>query len=152
MTPPAAQDTLRGPIRWAGVGMPALDIGRYRFKNSRHRHEHGDPLPADRFADRSRVKFVHEDNRSPEDRRDEQTHRLAEHMAEWHGLKKPDGLEGPSPAPVAGDLFGDRRQVGADVAVPVYDAFRVRRCSRRVEQLHYLGWIGRVRAEFLGSR
>ena len=72
----------------------------------------------------------HKDDRSLQQDRDKDPHRLSEHVAERHHIEESDGLDRTRPMPIAVNLACDGRQIRTDVAVSVN---------------HTLGFCGRSR-------
>src|SRR5579862_1069794 len=59
----------------------ALDLALQRFEKSRHGHQHGDSLAADRVQNRARIEIVHEHSRPAQQRWNKNAKRLAEQVA-----------------------------------------------------------------------
>src|SRR5258705_5409232 len=86
------------------------------------------------------MNFGRECSRTFKEQRHEESERLPEHVTEGKEIKNSDGLKWSRPLLVFVDLLLKRPQVGADISVPMNDAFRFSCGAGRVDNFDDVVW------------
>ena len=93
------------------------------LNDPRDADQYGNPLTPKAFDNGLGMQLRHEHHGSTQQHRDEESRRLAKHMAQRQQVQKANRLERTSIALVFVDLMQKRIQVGADVSVSVNNPF-----------------------------
>src|SRR5262249_51679514 len=124
-----------GKSRTHLIGELALDPLLQRFDYSRHRHEHGDSFPLDGGNHFARVQAVLKNHCSPDQRRNEHGHELAEDVAQRKQIEKTYGMKNAFVFEVLGNLALDWIQAGQQVAMREHHTARFGRGARGKDDL-----------------
>ena len=147
VAPPPAERSARPLLHLLGPRMAPLDVVPQAVEQAGNGDQNRNPLSANRLADRGRMQPGHEGRRAFEQERDEEAHRLPEHMAKGQKVEDPDRLERAGPFLVAIDLLPDRIKVRADVPVEMDHPLGLGSGSGGVDDLHDIVAAGGGRVE-----
>ena len=125
MTPHPARYAARIRAHYAAPFNFILQV----LEDAGNRHDHRYPILANKLHDLAGMHLAGERRRAFEKKRNEQSLRLAEHMAERQQIENSNRLKWPRPFFVFGDLAAKRPEVRANIPVPVHHTFRLAGCS-----------------------
>src|SRR5262245_50080468 len=110
------------------------------FKNPRNTYSDRDAVFPEQLHDPEGMDFVRKDGGAFEKQRDEQTLRLAEHVAERQQVQNPNRLQDSRPLLVFRNFVPERAEIRADVAVTVNHALWLACRAGRVNDFDNIIW------------
>ena len=135
--PPAFRDS-GDPVK-VNPDVPGLSIQLeercYLLEEPGNGDEYGHPLTFEDLDDVGRGQGMCENHRTSEQRRNEQTHDLAEKVAQGEQTKGADRLKGCGQVPIAVEFGLEGAQVGRQALMAMNDAFGVSRGARGEDDL-----------------